>query len=92
MDKPRELPLYVKNRQRIICDVGHCGGNIPDEFKMAAQCGTSCPNDGQIPSDWFSVGTFAQSLQSYYYYHFTDSTLTCLPCCTFESRNSRMPG
>ena len=95
MDKPRELPIDVKDRQQarknVECDLKYCGGNVPDQYKMVAQCSAdrNCPSNGRLPSCWYGVGNQIHSMQQFY--HFTDSSMSCLPCCTERSNHSKMP-
>ena len=93
-DQPFELPVGEHNRQARgskNCPLSNCSG-VPSEFLMAAQCSDSrkCPSGGTFPNDWYALGTTAYSMHAYY--HFTNSQMTCLPCCIVESRNRKMPG
>ena len=93
-DQPLKLPVGEHNRlarSSQQCPISYCDGG-PPEFLIAAQCsdGRQCPNSNSFPNDWYAMGTVQFSIQ--HYYHFTNSQMTCLPCCHIRSRYSKMPG
>ena len=71
------------------CPLSYCLG------PMAATCTDTklkCPEDGNIPAEWFSKGTTTIYMSSYYHYFGTDLTMTCLPCCLQTAYHGKMPG
>ena len=93
-DQPFELPVgehTPQARSNKQCPLSHCDG-APSEYLMAAQCSgeRKCPEGGTLPNCWYAIGTTQQSMQNYY--HFTNSQMSCVPCCNVRSRNSKMPG
>jgi len=92
-DQPFELPVGEHNpqaRSNKQCELTNCDG-APSEYLMAAQCSgeRKCPEGGTLPNCWYALGTTQQSMQNYY--HFTNSQMSCVPCCNVRSRNSKMP-
>ena len=93
-DAPLELPVKEHNRHgRSLkqCPLSYCDG-APSEWLMAAQCSgnRNCPTGGKLPSCWYAMGTTNTNMQQYY--HFTNSEMSCIPCCNVRSRHSKMPG
>jgi len=93
-DAPLELPVKQHNRNARstkTCPLSNCAGSVPPEYLMAAQCSgeRQCPSGGKLPTCWYAMGTTQHNMQQYY--HFTNSQMSCVPCCNVGSRNSKMP-
>ena len=60
---------------------------------MHAQCsGRDCPNSGKLPTCWYAVGSEMINMEydDYYeFYHYTDQTMFCIPCCAESPTNHR---
>ena len=103
-DTPHELPSQGFERQSragtVKCNADLCGigSNYPDGWPhMATHCSQrQCPDHHSLPNCWFvdaGSGNTHVSLDDYYeFYHFIDSSMSCIPCCSHNiSRDPKMP-
>ena len=99
-DEPLHLPLNDNHRQaraaEFTCKSDNCGrlSNYPAGFPtMAAHCSEiDCPSHNSMPTCWFGAGTTNHDINDYHlFYHWYDSTMTCLPCCQQVSQHPKMP-
>ena len=104
-DIAQELPSQgIEQQSRagtVKCDADLCGTdprNFPPGFPhMATHCSQrQCPDHNSLPNCWFvdaGSGNTHRPIDEYYeFYHFIDSTMSCIPCCSQQvSQHPKMP-
>jgi len=88
---PLKTPIHQNQRltrvHTVTCPSSYC------KSSMHAQCsGRDCPNSGKLPTCWYAVGSEMINMEydDYYeFYHYTDQTMFCIPCCAESPTNHR---
>lgn len=93
--RKKRSPIELKNEgfdrtrqygQPLNCPTRYCEAGKLSTFCSPSQ---SCPNTPNLPNCWFDMGVRSVDVQQYI--HYLNFNISCMPVCTFRSKETRMP-